>query len=168
MSNNNLKLFKAHGEDQIDFERLLPARLVKLAIRRLNHKKIESIFFDFGLPQRLWLQSKPTEFVPATEFEYEVEFDVLTFKWVDRVIQDEKNIDFEPMTILKIERGVLEVEDINLKITVGMRIFCEGKEPVDILVGASLITLAIFGWGFPAADQSCEFSLDEYVFEPWF
>jgi len=167
MNNNDLELCKAIGEDEIGFGKLLPARLVKLVICRGYHKKIDCLFFDFGLPKRkrLIVYCTPTEFEPEVKSEYDDEFGVLTFKWVDRVIQSEEDGDFEPVNILKLERALLVHE--GRKITLGMRIFCEGKEPVDILGGNVLATLTIFGWGFSAFDQDSAFPLDEYVFEPW-
>jgi hypothetical protein len=158
MADNVLKLFKAIGEDEIAFGEFLPARLKKLAICRGYHKRIDCILFDFGLPKRVMIQCTPTE------FEDDTEFGVLRFKFVDRTIQNEESVAFEPVTVVKLERALLEYA--GRKITLGMRIFCEGQEPVDILGGNVLATLTVFGWGFPVADQDCEFP-GEYVYEPW-
>ena len=153
-----MQLVKANGEDVIDFDKILPARLVGLAERRLNHKRLDCIILDFGLSKRLWIQSTPTD------LDDEFEIDILTFCLTDSPIQNEKEVDIEDVVIQRVERITTDYE--NQKITVGIRLVADGK-PLDIYGGDVLASLAVYGWGFPAIDQQRGYPLKEYEFEPW-
>lgn len=150
-------LIKANGEEAIDFDDLLPARLVGLAERRLFDKKLDCIILDFGLPERLSIQCTPTD------LDDEFEIDVLTFRLIDHSLQNEKELTFDHVEIQKAERITIDYEDQD--ITVGIRLICD-REPLDI-IGGNVARLAVSGWGFHVSDQQREYPMEQYVFVSW-
>lgn len=153
-----MKLIKAIGEEAIDFDEILSVQLIGLAVCRGYHKKIDCIILDFGLPKRLLIQCTPTD------LDDEFELDVLTFRLIDHSLQNEKELAIDAVQIQKVERITTDYDDQD--ITVGIRLISDG-EPLDILSGNILASLAVYGWGFPASDQQSAFPLDQYRFIQW-
>jgi len=154
-----MQLVKAIGEDVIDLSGIFPTSLSRMAERRLNHKRLDSIILDVGGPDRLLIQCTPTD------VDDEFEIDILTLRLIDHPLQGEKDVPISDIVVQGIERITTDYE--GQRITVGIRLISD-SEPLDIIGGDVLASLAVYGWGFPDRDHQSAFPLSEYHYEPWF
>ncbi|WDI32716.1 hypothetical protein PUV54_05840 [Hyphococcus flavus] len=153
-----VELIKAIGENSVALTKLFDNPLVGLAERRLNHNKIDSLIFDFGFPNRLLVQSTPTNFGGCFEI------DILTLSLTDVTLEKEKKLPFKKINIQGAER--LTIHEAGYIITTGIRLLA-GRGSLEIVGGDILASLSVYGWAFPTQDQQRAFSALKYKTVAW-